>query len=147
MQSTNIVLLTCITVLAAALILLYRYHVQSRKKSAVLESKLTLELTQSLLELRRYRDFAEEILPYIGTYPNWKVLIEFRELLIAVRTDRLQYVQYHLLNIDSFLNRLSSASLKLSHRENICPKDLESHLLDELRNLYPECVKWEPVLN
>lgn len=133
-------------------------RVQRQRYEAIfnaLELKHENKFTEFFERDKKYDDalqeYAKETMQYIGSYPSWKVIQEYRQLLIAMKKGDGGY-EYHLHNIDHYLNKIVAAAEKLDsvygggfdyvgHRANLCDAKGD-YMIPEIRQLYPEAKNW-----
>jgi hypothetical protein len=86
-------------------------------------------------ELALLREFYKNVYWYIGSYPNWKVQQEYRQLLTTLEPNSNitagDQAPYHLHNIDAYLTKLVNESNKLA---DIFPELPGSHNQIDLDN-------------
>lgn len=60
---------------------------------------------QEIEELAQYRDAFKSLYHYVGSYPSWKALQEYRELVLSLKSDA-NHCEYHFYNVDAYLNKV-----------------------------------------
>lgn len=65
---------------------------------------VTMEV-QEKEELAQYREAFKNLYHYIGSYPSWKAIQEYRELVLSLKPGT-EYCDYHFHNVDAYLNKV-----------------------------------------
>lgn len=101
-----------------------------------------IELETIKTELDAYRDFYKAVYEYVGTYPNWKVQQEFRQLIATLGTSD-NHNSWHFHNLDAYLGKLvdeTNKIRKIYYAED--PNPLSEEYLSEARgDEYLEVIK------
>lgn len=105
------------------------------------------------LELEDYRRFFNSLYNYKGSYPAWKALQEYRELILALNPSE-HHCAYHFHNVDSYLERVVDGLNLLrkyhgEHRhghgwsEDHLPGAKGDHLLERIKAKHPAFIDYD----
>lgn len=70
------------------------------------------ELETIKTELQAYKDFYKAVYEYVGSYPNWKVQQEFRQLIATLGPSE-DSSHFHFHNLDAYLEKLVNETNKI----------------------------------
>jgi hypothetical protein len=102
-------------------------------------------------ELEDLRAMYKALYHYIGTYPAWKVLQEYRELILSLSSGSDDCL-YHFHNVDSYLNNLVDQINKLRKYNGDCnghywddehlPQAKGDYLLNQITARHPKFIDY-----
>lgn len=101
------------------------------------------------LELEELREFYKSVSHYIGSYPVWKVLQEYRELILSLSPGN-DHCLYHFHNVDAYLSKLVNKVNLIrkqqgqlgDHGWDELPQAKGDYLLDEIALRHPTFINY-----